>query len=97
MQDYLHQHNLPQQIQERARKYLDWLWSEKRGKNQDSMLTELPFTLRSEVSNLSRLKYVRSCEFFKQLPDNLVEAIAMCFKSHLYSVHDQIVSVGDER
>ena len=73
LQDYLHQHNLPQQIQERARKYLDWLWSEKRGKNQDSMLIELPFTLRSEVSNLSRLKYVRSCEFFRELPDNLVE------------------------
>ena len=96
LQDYLHQHGLPQHIQERARKYLDWLWSERRGKNQDTILHELPFTLRAEVSNLSRLSYVRSCEFFKHLPENLVEAIAMSFKSHLYSVHDQIVSVGDE-
>jgi len=96
LQDYLHQHGLPQQIQERSRAYLDWLWSERRGKNQDTILYELPFTLRAEVSNLSRLSYVRSCEFFKHLPDNLVEAIAMSFKSHLYSIHDQIVSVGDE-
>jgi len=96
LQDYLFQHGLPPAIQDRSRKYLDWLWTQRRGRNQDTILHELPFTLRQEVSNLSRVKYVQSCEFFSDLPMLLVEAIAMSFRSHLYSVHDQIVSVGDE-
>ena len=96
LQDYLHQHGLPLQLQERTRKYLDWLWAQRRGKNPDSIMTELPFSLRQEVSCLKRVKYVRKCPFFVDLPLNLIEAIALCFKSHLYSVGDMIVSAGDE-
>jgi len=95
LQEYMHQHNLSADLRERARHYLDCVWSSQLGRDTHSFIDELPVTLRVEVSRLLRRQYIDSCEYFSHCDYALKDQLALALKPQLHSVGDVIVQSGD--
>ena len=85
----------PKHLQDRARRYYEYLWGVHRGIDEKSILEDLPSTLHAEVSNVLKLSFIECSPFFELCNPALRKALALSLKSEIFSPGDVVIREGE--
>lgn len=86
---------LPEDLQERVRRFVQYKWLATRGVEEEEILLSLPLDLRRQIQRHLCLTLVRRVPFFSQMDDQLLDAICECLVSSLNTKDTFIVREGD--
>ncbi|CAI8612312.1 unnamed protein product [Vicia faba] len=74
-EEWMRHRQLPQNLQERVRRFVQYKWLATRGVDEEAILLSLPLDLRREIQHHLCLSLVRRVPFFSQMDDQLLDAI----------------------
>ncbi|XP_045795672.1 cyclic nucleotide-gated ion channel 18 [Trifolium pratense] len=74
-EEWMRHRQLPPDLQERIRRFVQYKWLATRGVDEESILLSLPLDLRREIQHHLCLSLVRRVPFFSQMDDQLLDAI----------------------
>ncbi|XP_038698239.1 probable cyclic nucleotide-gated ion channel 14 [Tripterygium wilfordii] len=94
-EEWMRHRQLPEDLRERVRKFVQYKWLATRGVNEESILPALPTDLRRDIQRHLCLDLVRRVPFFSQMDDQLLDAICERLKSSLSTQETWIVREGD--
>ncbi|GAB4854784.1 Cyclic nucleotide-gated ion channel 18 [Ancistrocladus abbreviatus] len=94
-EEWMRHRQLPPELQERVRKFVQYNWLATRGVNEASILHSLPLDLRREVQRHLCLNLVRRVPFFAQMDEPLLDAICERLIATLSTQGNYIVREGD--
>ncbi|KAG8382314.1 hypothetical protein BUALT_Bualt05G0064400 [Buddleja alternifolia] len=94
-EEWMRHRQLPPELQDSVRRYVQYNWLSTRGVNEDEILQELPLDLRREIQKHLCLDLVRRVPFFSQMDNQLLEAICERLLSSLHTKDTYIVREGD--
>ncbi|KAK6927711.1 Ion transport domain [Dillenia turbinata] len=94
-EEWMRHRQLPQDLRERVRRFVQYKWLATRGVNEESILQALPTDLRRDIQRHLCLDLVRRVPFFSQMDDQLLDAICERLVSSLCTQGTYIVREGD--
>ncbi|KAF9613690.1 hypothetical protein IFM89_010132 [Coptis chinensis] len=94
-EEWMRHRQLPQELRERVRRYVQYKWLATRGVDEESTLRGLPADLRRDIQRHLCLDLVRRVPFFSQMDDQLLDAICERLVSSLSTEYTYIVREGD--
>ncbi|KAL3574209.1 hypothetical protein D5086_024822 [Populus alba] len=94
-EEWMRHRQLPPDLQERVRRFVQHKWLATRGVHEESILHSLPLDLRREIQRHLSLALVRRVPFFSQMDDQLLDAICERLVSSLSTEGTYIVREGD--
>ncbi|KAG8059177.1 hypothetical protein GUJ93_ZPchr0002g24461 [Zizania palustris] len=94
-EEWMRHRQLPRELQERVRRFIQYKWLATRGVNEESILQALPADLRRDIKRHLCLGLVRRVPFFSQMDDRLLDAICERLVSSLCTEGTYIVREGD--
>ncbi|XP_024996393.1 probable cyclic nucleotide-gated ion channel 14 [Cynara cardunculus var. scolymus] len=94
-EEWMRHRQLPSDLQERVRKFVQYKWLATRGVDEESILHALPTDLRRDIQRHLCLDLVRRVPFFSQMDDQLLDAICERLVSSLSTQGTYIVREGD--
>ncbi|KAH0645463.1 hypothetical protein KY284_033347 [Solanum tuberosum] len=94
-EEWMRHRQLPQDLQERVRRFVQYKWLATRGVDEESILLALPSDLRRDIQRHLCLDLVRRVPFFSQMDDQLLDAICERLSSSLSTQGTYIVREGD--
>ncbi|CAL9149911.1 unnamed protein product [Musa hybrid cultivar] len=94
-EEWMRHRQLPPDLQERVRRFVQYKWLATRGVDEESILQSLPLDLRREIQRHLCLALVRRVPFFSQMDDQLLDAICERLVSSLSTKDTYIVREGD--
>ncbi|XP_010550110.1 PREDICTED: cyclic nucleotide-gated ion channel 18 [Tarenaya hassleriana] len=94
-EEWMRHRQLPPDLQERVRRFVQYKWLATRGVDEESILQSLPTDLRREIQRHLCLALVRRVPFFSQMDDQLLDAICGCLVSSLSTAGTYIFREGD--
>ncbi|GAB4854023.1 Probable cyclic nucleotide-gated ion channel 14 [Ancistrocladus abbreviatus] len=94
-EEWMRHRQLPENLRERVRRFLQYKWLATRGVDEESILRSLPTDLRREIQQHLCLDLVRRVPFFAQMDDQLLDAICERLGSSLNTQGTFIVREGD--
>ncbi|KAH0907339.1 hypothetical protein HID58_039166 [Brassica napus] len=94
-EEWMRHRQLPPELQERVRRFVQYKWLATRGVDEESILQSLPTDLRREIQRHLCLALVRRVPFFSQMDDQLLDAICGCLVSSLSTAGTYIFREGD--
>ncbi|KAA8525758.1 hypothetical protein F0562_007612 [Nyssa sinensis] len=94
-EEWMRHRQLPQDLQERVRRFVQYKWLATRGVDEESILRALPPDLRRDIQRHLCLDLVRRVPFFSQMDDQLLDAICERLVSSLSTQGTYIVREGD--
>lgn len=94
-EEWMKHRQLPQDLRERVRRYVQYKWLATRGVDEESILHALPTDLRRDIQRHLCLDLVRRVPFFSQMDDQLLDAICERLVSSLCTQGTYIVREGD--
>ncbi|KAI7746326.1 hypothetical protein M8C21_030577 [Ambrosia artemisiifolia] len=94
-ESWMRHRQLPNDLQERVRKFVQYKWLATRGVDEESILLNLPSDLRRDIQRHLCLDLVRRVPFFSQMDDQLLDAICERLVSSLSTQDTYIVREGD--
>ncbi|PON52032.1 Voltage dependent potassium channel [Trema orientale] len=94
-EEWMRHRQLPLDLQERVRRFVQYQWLATRGVNEESILRSLPLDLRREIQRHLCLALVRRVPFFSQMDDQLLDAICERLVSSLSIQGTYIFREGD--
>ncbi|KAL5725664.1 hypothetical protein ACHQM5_008783 [Ranunculus cassubicifolius] len=94
-EQWMHHRALPQNLQDRVRRYDQYRWVETRGVNEQSLVQTLPKDLRRDIKRHLCLALVRRVPLFAKMDERLLDAICERLKPSLYTEMTYIVREGD--
>ncbi|XP_042499304.1 cyclic nucleotide-gated ion channel 18-like [Macadamia integrifolia] len=94
-EEWMKHRQLPLDLQERVRRFVQYKWLATRGVDEESILRSLPLDLRREIQRHLCLALVRRVPFFSQMDDQLLDAICERLVSSLSTQDTYIVREGD--
>ncbi|KAK4400610.1 Cyclic nucleotide-gated ion channel 18 [Sesamum angolense] len=94
-EEWMRHRQLPPELQERVRRFVQYNWLSTRGVKEDIILQELPLDLRREIQKHLCLDLVRRVPFFSKMDDQLLDAICERLVSSLNTRGTYIVREGD--
>ncbi|CAI9284797.1 unnamed protein product [Lactuca saligna] len=94
-EEWMRHRQLPNDLQERVRKFVQYKWVATRGVDEESILRALPSDLRRDIQRHLCLDLVRRVPFFSQMDDQLLDAICERLGSSLSTQGTFIVREGD--
>ncbi|XP_076957978.1 cyclic nucleotide-gated ion channel 18-like [Bidens hawaiensis] len=94
-EEWMRHRQLPQDLQDRVRRFVQYKWLATRGVDEESILQSLPVDLRREIQRHLCLNLVRRVPFFSQMDDNLLDAICERLVSSLSTQGTYIVREDD--
>ncbi|KAJ9537306.1 hypothetical protein OSB04_030039 [Centaurea solstitialis] len=94
-EEWMRHRQLPNDLQERVRKFVQYKWLATRGVDEESILHALPTDLRRDIQRHLCLDLVRRVPFFSQMDDQLLDAICERLVSSLSTQGTYIVREGD--
>ncbi|XP_078157766.1 cyclic nucleotide-gated ion channel 17-like [Carex rostrata] len=86
---------LPQKLQDRVRRFVQYKWLATRGVDEESILETLPADLRRDIKRHLCLNLVRRVPLFAQMDEQLLNAICERLVSSLCTEGTYVVSEGD--
>ncbi|RDY08277.1 Cyclic nucleotide-gated ion channel 18, partial [Mucuna pruriens] len=86
---------LPQDLQERGHRFVQYKWLATRGVNEEAIMLSLPLDLHREIQHHLCLSLVRRVPFFSQMDDLLLDAICERLVSSLSTEGTYIFLEGD--
>ncbi|VAI61954.1 unnamed protein product [Triticum turgidum subsp. durum] len=93
-EEWMRHRQLPDELRERVRRFIQYKWLATRGVNEESILQVLPADLRRDIKRHLCLDLVRRV-FFSQMDDQLLDAICVRLVSSLCTKGTYIVREGD--
>ncbi|XXG58365.1 hypothetical protein AAC387_Pa04g0689 [Persea americana] len=94
-EEWMRHRQLPQDLRERVRRFVQYKWLATRGVDEESILRALPTDLRRDIQRHLCLDLVRRVPFFSQMDDQLLDAICERLVSSLSTEGTYIVREGD--
>ncbi|XP_022982087.1 probable cyclic nucleotide-gated ion channel 14 isoform X2 [Cucurbita maxima] len=94
-EEWMNHRQLPEDLQERVRRFVQYKWLATRGVDEESILQALPTDLRRDIQRHLCLDLVRRVPFFAQMDDQLLDAICERLASSLCTQGTFIVREGD--
>ncbi|CAK7344851.1 unnamed protein product [Dovyalis caffra] len=94
-EEWMRHRQLPPELQERVRRFVQHKWLATRGVHEESILQSFPLDLRREIQRHLCLALVRRVPFFSQMDDQLLDAICERLVSSLSTEGTYIVREGD--
>ncbi|CAL4967374.1 unnamed protein product [Urochloa decumbens] len=94
-EEWMRHRQLPHELRERVRRFIQYKWLATRGVNEESILQALPADLRRDIKRHLCLGLVRRVPFFSQMDDQLLDAICERLVSSLCTKGTYIVREGD--
>ncbi|XP_057958280.1 probable cyclic nucleotide-gated ion channel 14 isoform X1 [Malania oleifera] len=94
-EEWMKHRQLPQDLRERVRRFVQYKWLATRGVDEESILCALPPDLRRDIQRHLCLDLVRRVPFFSQMDDQLLDAICERLVSCLSTQGTCIVREGD--
>ncbi|WCJ30493.1 cyclic nucleotide-gated channel 14 [Euphorbia peplus] len=94
-EEWMKHRQLPQNLRERVRRFVQYKWLATRGVDEESILHALPSDLRRDIQRHLCLDLVRRVPFFSQMDDQLLDAICERLVSSLSTQGTYIVREGD--
>ncbi|KDP31121.1 hypothetical protein JCGZ_11497 [Jatropha curcas] len=94
-EEWMSHRQLPLELQERVRRFVQYKWIATRGVDEESILKALPLDLRRQIQRHLCLALVRRVPFFAQMDDQLLDAICERLVSSLNTRDTYIVREGD--
>ncbi|KAL8499450.1 hypothetical protein ACS0TY_022423 [Phlomoides rotata] len=94
-EEWMAHRQLPDGLQQRIRRFMQYKWLATRGVKEDSILRALPTDLRRDIQRHLCLDLVRRVPFFSQMDDQLLDAICERLVSSLSTQGTYIVREGD--
>ncbi|GMH11558.1 hypothetical protein Nepgr_013399 [Nepenthes gracilis] len=94
-EEWMRHRQLPLELQERVRQFVQYNWLATRGVNEASILRTLPLELRREIQRHLCLNLVRRVPFFSQMDEPLLDAICERLIGTLSTQGTYIVREGD--
>ncbi|KAJ6740678.1 CYCLIC NUCLEOTIDE-GATED ION CHANNEL 15-RELATED-RELATED [Salix purpurea] len=94
-EEWMRHRQLPTELQERVRRFVQYKWLATRGVDEESILKSLPMDIRRQIQRHLCLALVRRVPFFAQMDDQLLDAICERLVSSLNTKDTFIVREGD--
>lgn len=94
-EEWMRHRQLPPDLQERVRSFVQHKWLATRGVHEESILRSLPLDLRREIQRHLCLALVRRVPFFSQMDDQLLDAICERLVSSLSTEGTYVFQEGD--
>ncbi|XP_021299040.1 cyclic nucleotide-gated ion channel 18-like [Herrania umbratica] len=94
-EEWMRHRQLPENLQERVRRFVQYKWLATRGVDEESILQSLPLDLRREIQRHLCISLVRRVPFFSQVDDQFLDAICERLVSSLSTEGTYIVREGD--
>ncbi|XVF60344.1 hypothetical protein PTKIN_Ptkin08bG0037600 [Pterospermum kingtungense] len=94
-EEWMRHRQLPENLQERVRRFVQYKWLATRGVDEEPILKSLPLDLRREIQRHLCISLVRRVPFFSQMDDQLLDAICERLVSSLSTEGNYIVREGD--
>lgn len=94
-EEWMRHRQLPPDLQERVRRFVQYKWLTTRGVDEESILHALPTDLRRDIQCHLCLDLVRRVPFFSEMDDLLLDAICERLVSSLSTQGTYIVREGD--
>ncbi|RWR83304.1 Cyclic nucleotide-binding domain-containing protein [Cinnamomum micranthum f. kanehirae] len=94
-EEWMRHRQLPEELQERVRRFVQYKWLATRGVDEESILHSLPLDLRRDIQRHLSLGLVRRVPFFSQMDDQLLDAICQRLVSSLSTQDTYIVCEDD--
>ncbi|KAI3468407.1 hypothetical protein Pfo_025070 [Paulownia fortunei] len=94
-EEWMRHRQLPEGLQQRVRRFVQYKWLTTRGVDEESILRALPVDLRRDIQRHLCLALVRRVPFFSQMDDQLLDAICERLVSSLSTQGTYIVREGD--
>ncbi|KAF6169369.1 hypothetical protein GIB67_016539 [Kingdonia uniflora] len=94
-EEWMRHRQLPADLQERVRRFVQYKWLATRGVDEESILRALPLDLRRDIQRHLCLALVRRVPFFAKMDDQLLDAICERLVSSLSTKDNYIVREGD--
>ncbi|PIM97717.1 K+-channel ERG [Handroanthus impetiginosus] len=94
-EEWMRHRQLPEDLQQRVRRFMQYKWLTTRGVDEESILHGLPTDLRRDIQCHLCLDLVRRVPFFSQMDDQLLDAICERLVSSLSTHGTYIVREGD--
>ncbi|KAL5544233.1 hypothetical protein UlMin_008017 [Ulmus minor] len=94
-EEWMRHRQLPPELQERVRRFVQYKWIATRGVDEESILQDLPLDLRRQIQRHLCLALVRRVPFFAQMDDQLLDAICERLVSSLNTKETYVVREGD--
>ncbi|XP_059294112.1 cyclic nucleotide-gated ion channel 18 isoform X1 [Lycium ferocissimum] len=95
IEEWMRHRQLPEDLQERVRRFDQCKWLATRGVNEEEILQSLPLDLRRQIQRHLCLNLVRRVPFFEQMDDQLLDAICERLVSSLSIMGTYVVREGD--
>ncbi|KAH6768382.1 cyclic nucleotide-gated channel 16 [Perilla frutescens var. frutescens] len=94
-EEWMRHRQLPPNLQERVRRFVQYNWISTRGVKEEEILQELPLDLRREVQKHLCLDLVRRVPFFSKMDNQILDAICQRLVSSLNTKGTYLVREGD--
>ncbi|XP_011082041.1 probable cyclic nucleotide-gated ion channel 14 [Sesamum indicum] len=94
-EEWMRHRQLPEDLQQRVRRFTQYKWLTTRGVDEESILRALPTDLHRDIKRHLCLDLVRRVPFFSQMDDQLLDAICERLVSSLSTQGTYIVREGD--
>ncbi|KAK4435701.1 putative cyclic nucleotide-gated ion channel 14 [Sesamum alatum] len=94
-EEWMRHRQLPEDLQQRVRRFTQYKWLTTRGVDEESILRALPTDLHRDIKRHLCLDLVRRVPFFSQMDDQLLDAICEHLVSSLSTQGTYIVREGD--
>ncbi|KAI3782071.1 hypothetical protein L2E82_12103 [Cichorium intybus] len=94
-EQWMHHRLLPEDLQERVRRYDQYKWLETRGVDEENLVQTLPKDLRRDIKRHLCLALVKRVPLFENMDERLLDAICERLKPCLYTDSSYIVREGD--
>ncbi len=95
IQTFMQYRDVPQELQDSIRTYYDYLWNNRRGFDESSVLDDLPQSLKLQVALHLNREIIEKVPMFKGAPDELIRQIVLNLKPVLFTPGDYIFRKGE--
>lgn len=95
IQTFMAYRDVPQDLQDSIRTYYDYLWNNRRGFDETSVLEDLPSSLKLQVALHLNKDIIEKVPMFKGAPDDLIRQIVLNLKPVLFTPGDYIFRKGE--
>jgi voltage-gated potassium channel len=91
---FMRYRNIPPILQRRLRDYYTYLWENRLGYDESTVMAELPDSLRTEVALFLRRGFIEHAPLFRGASHELIREIALQLRSVVFTPGDYIIRAG---
>lgn len=95
IQTFMQYRDVPEDLQENIRTYYDYVWNNRRGFDETSVLEDLPSSLKLQVALHLNKDIIEKVPMFNGAPEELIRQIVLNLKPVLYTPGDYIFHRGE--